>query len=254
MSATDEQTRGQTQDQGRVVDVRRGVLEKNDQLALDLRTRFAEADVAVSNWVSSPGSGKTALLEVLMDSAMQRGLRPAALVGDCATDNDARRLAASGAPVRQIITQGLCHLEADMVTAEVDALTADGVDLATLDLLVLENVGNLVCPTSFDLGEGHRVTLMSVTEGEDKPLKYPQTFAAADVVVITKADIAEAVEFDAEAAVTAVATVAPGRPIVWTSARTRLGVDELLDLLLRTPRPPPLRDDPLHSNPPEEAP
>jgi hydrogenase nickel incorporation protein HypB len=220
----------------RIVDLRRGVLEKNDQIAAALRDRFAAAGVQVANWVSSPGTGKTALLERLLVAAREQGVRAAVLVGDCATDNDARRLAATGAPVRQIVTASMCHLEADMVTSHVDALVAEGTPLDGLDLLVLENVGNLVCPTSYDLGEGLRVALLSVTEGEDKPLKYPALFASADVVVLTKIDIAEAVEFDRAAAESAIAAVAPGRPVVATSARTGQGVDELL-ALLRTPPP-----------------
>jgi len=221
----------------RIVELRRGILEKNDQIAASLRDRFAIAGVRVTNWVSSPGTGKTALLERLLVQAQQQGVRAAVLVGDCATDNDARRLAATGAPVRQIVTEGMCHLEADMVTSHVDALEASGTELSGLDLLVLENVGNLVCPTSYDLGEGVRVALLSVTEGEDKPLKYPALFASADVVVLTKTDIADAVDFDADAAAAAVAAVAPGRPVVATSARTGLGVAELLDLLVAAGRP-----------------
>jgi hydrogenase nickel incorporation protein HypB len=219
-------------DGARTVELRRGVLEKNDDLAAGLRARFDDAGVGVSNWVSSPGSGKTALLEKMLARTTARGVAVAVLVGDCATDNDARRLQATGAPVRQIVTDGLCHLEADILTAHVDALEASGTPLGELDLLVIENVGNLVCPTAFDLGESVRVALLSVTEGEDKPLKYPQTFAAADVVVITKVDIAEAVEFDDRAAREALALVAPGRPVLATSARTGEGVDELTDLLL----------------------
>jgi hydrogenase nickel incorporation protein HypB len=216
----------------RTVELRRGVLEKNDDLAAALRARFAEAAVGVSNWVSSPGSGKTALLEQMLARTAERGLAVAVLVGDCATDNDARRLQATGAPVRQIVTDGLCHLEADLLAAHVDELETSGTPLSDLDLLVIENVGNLVCPTAFDLGEDVRVALLSVTEGEDKPLKYPQTFAAADVVVITKTDIADAVEFDDRAAREALAMVAPGRPVLATSARTGEGVDALADLLL----------------------
>jgi hydrogenase nickel incorporation protein HypB len=191
--------------------------------------------VAVSNWVSSPGTGKTALLERLLARAAQRGVAAGVLVGDCATDNDARRLAATGAPVRQIVTEGLCHLEADMVTTHLDAWTAAGLDLAGLDLLVVENVGNLVCPSSYDLGEGVRVVLLSVTEGEDKPLKYPQLFISSDLVVLTKTDLAAAVEFDEPAALQAIATVAPHRPVLRTSARTGEGVDALLEALLATP-------------------
>ncbi|MFM9135366.1 MAG: hydrogenase nickel incorporation protein HypB [bacterium] len=211
----------------RVVELRKGVLEKNDLRAAALRVAFAESGLAVSNWVSSPGTGKTALLEAVLARALERGIAAAALVGDCATDNDARRLARSGAPVRQIVTEGMCHLESDMVGEHL----ADW-DLAALDLLVIENVGNLVCPSGFDLGEDTRVALLSVTEGEDKPLKYPQIFHSADVVLITKTDIAEAVEWDAGAAYDALRSVNPAAPIVETSSRTGRGVDSLLDQLL----------------------
>ena len=136
----------------RIVELRKGVLEKNDLLAAGLRAQFADADVRVSNWVSSPGTGKTALLELLLARAVERGIVAAALVGDCATDNDAQRLARSGAPVRQIVTEGMCHLEADMIGEHLS-----GWDLRALDLLVIENVGNLVCPSSYDLGEDVRV-------------------------------------------------------------------------------------------------
>ena len=210
----------------RIVELRRGILEKNDEYAAKLRTRFAESDVRVSNWVSSPGTGKTALLEALLVRAGERGLTAAALVGDCATDNDAVRLARSGAPVRQIVTEGMCHLEADMVARHLD-----GWDLAALDLLVIENVGNLVCPTGYDLGEGTRVALLSVTEGEDKPAKYPQLFHSADLVVITKTDIAEAVEWQRDDAYAALRAVNPLATVLETSARKGSGVDDLLDLL-----------------------
>lgn len=211
----------------RIVDLKRGILEKNDLQASALREAFREAGIAVSNWVSSPGTGKTALLEALLAHAVTTGFAAAALVGDCATDNDARRLARSGAPVRQIVTEGLCHLESDMVVEHLA-----GWDLAALDLLVIENVGNLVCPSGFDLGEDARVALLSVTEGEDKPLKYPQIFHSADVIVITKTDIAEAVEWNAGAAYDALRAVNPEAPILETSSRTGRGVDSLLHQLL----------------------
>ena len=199
--------------------------------------------MAVSNWVSSPGSGKTALLEALLTVAMSRGLRPAALVGDCATDNDARRLARSGAQVRQIVTESMCHLEADMISVHI----ADW-DLSTLDALIIENVGNLVCPAAYDLGESLRVALLSVTEGEDKPVKYPQLFHSADIVVITKTDLAVAVDWDRAAARTAIRAVNPLARIVETSARSGAGVEELLDLLIhrttRTPFTPELMEAP----------
>ena len=149
----------------RIVDVRQGVLSKNDALAAELRQRFRAAGVTVLNLVSSPGAGKTALLERTLADLLARGRRAAALVGDLATENDARRLARSGAPVRQIVTAGICHLEAEMVAAHLA-----GWDLAELDFLFIENVGNLVCPSSYDLGEDARVVLLSTTEGEDKPL------------------------------------------------------------------------------------
>jgi hydrogenase nickel incorporation protein HypB len=213
--------------QPRILDLRKGILEKNDLLAQSLRQRFAEAGLRVSNWVSSPGTGKTALLEALLTAAVEHGLSVAALVGDCATDNDAVRLARSGAPVRQIVTESMCHLESDMIASYLD-----GWDLAALDLLVIENVGNLVCPTAYDLGEDTRVALLSVTEGEDKPVKYPQLFHSADVIVITKTDIAAAVEWDRAAAIAAIRAVNPVAPIVETSSRRGDGVLALLELLL----------------------
>lgn len=207
--------------------LREGVLAKNDLLADGLRGWFTVNNVRVSNWVSSPGSGKTALLESLLNAAIDRGLRPAALVGDCATDNDAKRLARSGAKVRQIITDGMCHLESDMISSHLD-----GWDMAELDVLVIENVGNLICPTGYDLGEDTRVALLSVTEGEDKPLKYPQLFSSADVVVVTKTDIADAVEWNREEALAAIGRIAPQATVLETSARTGAGVQTLLDILL----------------------
>ena len=203
-----------------------GVLAKNDLLAAGLRGRFQAAGVRVSNWVSSPGSGKTALLETMLRMAVERGLGAATLVGDCATDNDAVRLARSGATARQIVTDGNCHLESDMVSGHLE-----GWELDDFDILVIENVGNLVCPASYDLGEDTRVALLSVTEGEDKPLKYPKLFHTADVVVVTKTDIAEAVEWDRATALANIRTVTPDALIVETSARTGVGVATLLDVL-----------------------
>ncbi len=209
----------------RIVELRRGILEQNDLLAARLRDRFIGAGVCAVNLVSSPGSGKTALLEALL-TTMVPTRRVAALVGDCATDNDAVRLRRSGAPVRQIVTQGMCHLEADMIEQHLA-----GWDLAGLDVLFVENVGNLVCPSGFDLGESMRIVLLSVTEGEDKPLKYPALFHTADLAVLTKVDLAAAVEFDRATALEAIDAVHPGLPVVETSARTGQGVVELVHLL-----------------------
>src|SRR3954451_11174898 len=175
----------------RILEVRQGLLKANDELARALRDDFRRAGVFVVNVVSGPGAGKTELLARTMDELRGRGRRVAAVVGDLATDNDARRLAASGAPARQIITGTVCHLEARMVRTALE-----GWDLAELDYLFIENVGNLVCPASFDLGEQLRVLLFPVTEGEDKPLKYPTLVNSADVTLISKLDLAGAVGFD----------------------------------------------------------
>jgi hydrogenase nickel incorporation protein HypB len=212
----------------RIVELRQGILKKNDELARGLRERFRDARVLVLNLVSSPGTGKTALLERTLRELLARGGRAAALVGDLETDNDARRLAGSGAPVRQINTHGICHLEAEMVGRHLEGWELDG-----LDFLFIENVGNLVCPSSYDLGEKIRVALMSVTEGEDKPLKYPNLFNSADAAVITKIDIAEACEFDRGAALDSLREVRPGIRVFETSAKTCAGMAQWLDYLAR---------------------
>ena len=212
--------------QTRLVEVRQNVLKQNDIVARELRQRFHDAGVSVVSLVSSPGSGKTAFLEKTL-TLMRPNYRVAALVGDLATDNDAVRLARSQAPVRQITTGTLCHLEAAMVR---DAL--DGWDLAQLDFLFIENVGNLVCPSSYDLGEDLRVVLLSVTEGEDKPLKYPTIFNTADLAVMTKMDLAEAVEFDMAAADCNIQRVRPGMPILKVSAKSGAGMDGWLSFLI----------------------
>lgn len=209
----------------RILEVRQRILKRNDELARDLRQRFADAGVFVVSLVSSPGAGKTTLLRETL-SRLNRSLRVAALVGDLATENDARKLAQSGAPVRQIVTGTVCHLEAQMVE---DALA--GWNLSELDVLFIENVGNLVCPASYDLGENLRVVLFSTTEGEDKPQKYPTIFNTADVALITKLDLAEAVEFDRDAAHQSVQDVRPGMQIIELSARNGMGMDIWLALL-----------------------
>jgi hydrogenase nickel incorporation protein HypB len=210
----------------RIVDVRHGVLRKNDELARNLRQRFQDAGVFVVNLVSSPGSGKTALLEATLRRLGAEGVRAAALVGDLATENDATRLARSGAPIRQISTGTTCHLEAEMIA---DAL--EGWDLGDLDVLFIENVGNLVCPSSYDLGEDLRAVLFSVPEGEDKPLKYPTIFNSADVALLTKMDIAEVLGFDRPLAVHNIHEVRPDLPVLDTSAKADDGLDAWLAFL-----------------------
>ncbi len=211
--------------QTRLVEVRQKVLKQNDVVARALRQRFKAAGVYVVSLVSSPGAGKTAFLERTLTLLRER-CRCAALVGDLATDNDADRLARSGAPVRQITTGTVCHLEAQMVS---DAL--GDWDLEGLDLLFIENVGNLVCPASYDLGEAMRLVLFSVTEGEDKPLKYPTIFNTADVAIITKRDLAAAVEFDGRAAHEHIHRVRPGMPILELSAKTGEGMEQWMEFL-----------------------
>jgi len=209
----------------RLLEIRQNVLKRNDVVARELREQFRAAGVFVVSLVSSPGSGKTMFLEKTLCLLRQR-YRVAALVGDLATENDAARLARSGAPVRQIVTGTVCHLEAEMVRTSL----ADW-DLAQLDYLFVENVGNLVCPASYDLGEGMRAVLLSVTEGEDKPLKYPTIFRGADLAVITKMDLAAAVEFDYEAVQENIQAVCPGLPVVSVSTKTELGMDKWLGML-----------------------
>ena len=209
----------------RLIEVRKNVLKQNDVLARALRERFREAGVLVVSLVSSPGSGKTAFLEKTL-TVLHSRYKVAALVGDLATENDAARLARSQAPVKQIITGTVCHLEAAMV---LNALS--GWHLRDLDFLFIENVGNLVCPSSFDLGEDLRFVLLSVTEGEDKPLKYPTIFNSADVAVITKLDLAEAVEFDEATARRNIQAVRPGMEVFKLSAKTGEGMTEYLDFL-----------------------
>jgi len=209
----------------RLVEVRRNALKQNDALARALRDRFRDAGVRVFSMVSSPGAGKTTLLEETL-TRLRRQWSVAALVGDLATENDAARLARTQAPVKQIITGTVCHLDAAMIERALDGWNLDG-----LDLLFIENVGNLVCPASYDLGEELRVVLLSVTEGEDKPLKYPTIFNTADVALITKVDLAGAVEFDMAAARDNVQRVRPGMQIIEVSAKTGEGMDEWMGLL-----------------------
>lgn len=212
----------------RVVEVRKKVLSKNNDLADALRARLHAANVFTLNLVSSPGTGKTALLQKTLTELQAAGHRVAALVGDLETDNDAKRLAQSGAPVRQIQTHGCCHLEASMVTSHLE-----GWELNGIDFLFIENVGNLVCPASYDLGEDIRVALLSVTEGEDKPLKYPSMFHSSNTAVITKMDLAAACDFDRDAAVANILSVQPDARIFEVSAKKGLGMREWIEYLVQ---------------------
>lgn len=211
--------------QTRLVEVRTKVLKENDVTARILRQRFHEHGVYVVSLVSSPGTGKTMFLEQTLKLLRER-YRVAALVGDLATENDAQRLARAEVPVKQIVTGSICHLEAKMVEESLA-----GWNLADLDFLFIENVGNLVCPATYDLGEDLRLVLFSVTEGEDKPRKYPTIFNTADLSVITKIELASCVEFDREAAYRSVQAVRPGMEILELSAKTGTGMQRWLDFL-----------------------
>jgi hydrogenase nickel incorporation protein HypB len=209
------------------LEVRERLLSKNDRFALQNRAIFQSHGLLALNILSSPGSGKTALIEQTVKTwGNYRASQVGVIVGDLATENDALRLRAAGATALQITTGTACHLEADMVAHAVSHL-----DVGNLNLLVIENVGNLVCPAAYDLGETLRVVLLSVTEGEDKPLKYPTAFQSADVVILSKIDIAEAVGFDRETAIANIRRMAPQAQLFEVSARTGLGMDSWLRYL-----------------------
>jgi hydrogenase nickel incorporation protein HypB len=210
------------------IELRRAILEKNDRLAERNRGFFRARGLLVLNVLSSPGSGKTTLIGETVRRLGAR-LKTAVIVGDLATDNDARRLRESGAPVVQINTGAVCHLEADMVARAFKELDAAG-----LDLLIIENVGNLVCPAGYDLGEDLRVVLLSVTEGEDKPLKYPPVFHSANAVIVSKLDLDRACDFNHEAAAANIRHISPRARLFEVSAKSGAGLDGWCDYLLET--------------------
>jgi hydrogenase nickel incorporation protein HypB len=214
----------------RIVEVRKNILKKNDVAAAMLRDQFRSANVFVTSFVSSPGAGKTTFLERTL-AALRPRRRVAALVGDLATECDADRLRRSGVPVRQITTGTVCHLDAEMIERALDGWMP-----ADLEWLFIENVGNLVCPASYDLGEHARVVLLSVTEGEDKPLKYPTVFNTADVAIVTKTDLAAVVEFDRDALARNIERVRPDLNVLHVSARTGEGFDRWIEWLERRAR------------------
>lgn len=204
---------------GHGMDVHVPVLDANDRLAERNRGFFAAKNLLVINVFSSPGSGKTSLLQKTAE--MLRGrVRMGVIVGDLATDNDAERLSRADIPVVQITTGTMCHLDARMIAEAMKKMPLDD-----LDVLIIENVGNLVCPASYDLGEGVRVVLLSVTEGEDKPLKYPPMFHSADVALVTKSDLADAVDFNRDAALAALNKVAHHAHVIEVSSKTGEGME-----------------------------
>lgn len=210
-----------------VVPVEKKVLNENARLAAGLREKFAAAGTVVVNLISSPGSGKTRLLEKTLES-LPDGITAAVLTGDIQTEKDAERLARFAYPVRQITTGGTCHLDASMIIRHLEGWNLDGIDI-----LFIENVGNLVCPSSYDLGEEAKIVLLSVTEGEEKPLKYPSIFFKSKLVVITKTDLLPYVPFDLEQARKNVRTVNDTAGLIEVSCQTEDGLAEWMQWLER---------------------
>jgi hydrogenase nickel incorporation protein HypB len=204
----------------------RNVLKRNQVRAATLRRRFAEAGTLAVNLISSPGSGKTSLIEGLIRMLRVRGVGVGVIEGDVATTNDAERIAAVGAPVVQVTTSGACHIDAGMGGAALKKLGR------LPEVLFIENVGNLVCPAAFDLGESERVVLVSLPEGDDKPEKYPEAFAEASALVINKTDLRRACDFKTARAVLAARSINPALAVFETSCRTGRGLDGLAEWLI----------------------
>jgi hydrogenase nickel incorporation protein HypB len=209
--------------QARMVKIERDILSKNDSYAHENRSHLVAHGIFALNLVSSPGSGKTTLL-VKSITALNGALPLAVIEGDQQTDNDAARIRATGAPALQINTGKGCHLDAHMVGQAIQQL-----DLHDNSLLLIENVGNLVCPASFDLGEAHKVAILSVTEGEDKPLKYPDMFRASDLMLLNKCDLLPYLTFDADLAIENARKVNPAIQVIRISATSGEGMEEWLD-------------------------
>ena len=200
------------------------ILNRNERLAAELRERFRAAGVYVINVLSSPGSGKTSTILATDARLRDRGLCSAVIEGDIASDVDAQTMKEAGIPAVQINTGGLCHLEGNMIGQAVDALD-QGVGLANIDVIFIENVGNLVCPVDFDLGENLSVMILSVPEGDDKPVKYPGIFQHAGAQLLNKVDVAPAFDFDRDAYNAVLDELNPTAPRFAVSARTGEGMD-----------------------------
>ncbi len=209
----------------KILNIHQAILAKNDHLAGHNRELLTSKNIYTFNVLSSPGSGKTTFIEKTLTD-LHSTYKSAVIVGDLATDNDAQRLKRSQAQVIQITTGDICHLEAAMINNSLQQI-----DLDNCQLLIIENVGNLVCPSAYDLGENQRIAILSVTEGEDKPLKYPTLFKTADVVIINKIDIAQAVEFDQNLALQNIKLIAPQAQIFLVSARTGEGMTQWYDYI-----------------------
>ena len=207
------------------IPIKSRVMEKNDRIARENRASFRAQKIACINMIGSPGSGKTALLEALFKQHRE-AIRCAVIEGDVKTDNDMRRIAATGTPAVQIQTDGACHLNAEQVSKMLSELPLD-----EIELLIIENVGNLICPVSYDLGEDRRIIVISVAEGEDKPLKYPSAFISANAMVITKVDLVPYVDVRIETLISNARSLNPNLEIITTSAKTGEGIDRLKSFL-----------------------
>ena len=207
------------------IDMKQPILDKNDRLAQENRALFAEKRVFVLDLLASPGSGKTSTILATIE-ALRDEFNIAVIEGDIASDVDAKRIGAQGIAAVQINTGGACHLESDMIRRAVDAL-----DLDNLDLIIVENVGNLVCPTDFDLGEGAKVMILSVPEGDDKPLKYPLMFSICDVLLVNKIDVAPYFNFDLDKCVERVKKLNPNIQVFPISALKGEGIEPWADWL-----------------------
>jgi len=202
------------------IQVMTNILEKNDQIAAEVHERLSAAGIFVVNLMGSPGCGKTSLLENTI-VGLKNEISMAVIEGDLFTAKDAQRIEQHGVPVVQINTGGGCHLDANMVSTVLDSL-----DLGSLDLIVIENVGNLVCPAEFNIGEDVKVTVLSITEGEDKPLKYPLIFKQASAVILNKVDLLPYTNFDMQAAITDITTINPHAILVQASCQSGVGLPE----------------------------
>lgn len=209
-----------------IVNIKRRALAANDEAAATLRERFRTAGALVVNLISSPGSGKTTLLEATIRRLDNR-FTAAVIEGDVATERDADRIRALNVPAHQVLTGGACHLDARQIITALETT-----NLLPTDVLFIENVGNLICPTTYDLGEDFKVALLSTTEGDDKPFKYPAIFARAEVTVITKIDLLPHLPFDLEAVLDQLKTLNPSAEVVQTSSITGEGIDEWIEFLL----------------------
>lgn len=209
------------------VQVEQRVLSANDRLAAELREKWQRRRVFCINVVGTAGCGKTSLLERTLEH-LKGKMRVAVLVGDVQTERDAERLRRFGFPVKQIVTAGVCHLDARMIQRHLPFVDRDD-----LELLIIENVGNLVCPSSYDLGEDVRVVLLSTVEGDDKPLKYPEMFRRSQVLVISKVDLLGLTDFDVDRAVAHARAINPALTVFQVSSRTGEGLDEWVQWLER---------------------